>query len=115
VYEGAVETFEKDCANAYGWWQKEGVGPRAYSLLSHGERPPLMIYVLWHETNRLAKEISTACIFGSSHENGFASLFQAAREKFPDDPKRANEWIDEFKAAFERVRAANDPDDLLRK
>ena len=115
VFKGAVATFEKDCANAYDWWQKEGAGPTAYLLLSHGERPPLMIYILWRETTRLAKEIATACIYGSSLENALVNDVRWAREKFRDDPKAANEWIDEFKTMLGRIRAANDPDDLLKK
>jgi hypothetical protein len=114
VYEGALATFEKDCATAYDWWQKEGAGPTADFPLLYDERPPFMIYILWRETTRLAKAIATACIYGSSLENVLVTGVQWAREKFRDDPKAANELIDEIKALLGRLRAANDPDDLLK-
>jgi hypothetical protein len=74
-----------------------------------------MIYILWRETMRLAKAIATACIYGSSLENALVKGVQCAREKFRDDPKAANELIDEIKALLGPLRAANDPDDLLKK
>ena len=115
VYEGALATFEKDCATAYDWWQKEGAGPTADFPLLYDERPPFMIYILWRETTRLAKEIATACIYGSSLENALVKGVQWAGKKFRGDPKAANELSDEIKALLGRLRAANNPDDLLKK
>jgi hypothetical protein len=115
VYAGALETFEKDCVAAYDWWQKEGAGPTADLPLVHDERPPLMIYILWRETTRLAKEIATASIYGLSLEYASAKGVQWAGEKFRDDPKSADELIDEIKALFGCLSAANEPDNLLKK
>jgi hypothetical protein len=42
-------------------------------------------------------------------------MFNGHEKKFRDDPKTADESIDEVKALLGRLRAANDPDDLLRR
>jgi hypothetical protein len=115
VYDGAVTAFEKKCSSAYDWWQQKGAGRTAYLQLSHGERPPLMFYVLWAEATRLAKEIAIASIYGSSLESALASDIRWARENFGDDHQAANEWIDEFKAGLALLRSANEPEDLLEK
>jgi hypothetical protein len=48
-------------------------------------------------------------------ENARHFLNLGARCPLARDPKAGNELIDEIKALFGRVRAANEPDDLLRK
>jgi hypothetical protein len=114
VYVGALEGFEKECATANDWWQKQSDGPTADLPLLHDARPPLMIYILWRETTRLAKEIATASIYGPSLEKALVKGVRWAEEKFRDDPKAAKELIGEIKALFERLRASNEPDDLRK-
>ena len=35
-------------------------------MLANGEQPPLMLYLIWSEYTRLAKQIAAAAIFGGS-------------------------------------------------
>jgi hypothetical protein len=60
--------------------------------LANGEQPPLMLYLVWSEYTRLAKQIAAAAIFGSSISRStklvalpvdLVSRFDAAQD--PDD------------------------------
>ena len=45
---------------AQQWWATEGAGPRCRQMLANGEQPPLMLYLLWTDYTRLAKEVAAA-------------------------------------------------------
>ncbi|MGA7993839.1 MAG: hypothetical protein WCA28_02890 [Bradyrhizobium sp.] len=63
---GTIRHFRKLVTLAQGWWLTEGAAERCAQLLSAGEQPPLMLYLIWSEYTRLAKPIAEAAIFGAS-------------------------------------------------
>ena len=44
----------------------DGAAERCGQMLSRGEQPPLMLYLIWSEYTRLSKSIAAAAIFGPS-------------------------------------------------
>lgn len=63
---GTIRNFRKLVTVAQRWWLTEGAVERCGQLLSNSEQPPLMLYLIWSEYTRLAKQIAAAAIFGSS-------------------------------------------------
>lgn len=63
---GTIRHFRKIVTLAQRWWLTEGAAERCAQLLSNGEQPPLMLYLIWSEYTRLAKLIAGAAIFGAS-------------------------------------------------
>ena len=89
---GTMRNFRKVVTLAQRWWLTEGAADRCAQLLANGEQPPLMLYLIWSEYTRLAKQIAAAAIFGSSISRStklvalpgdFISRFEAAQ--VPDD------------------------------
>ena len=87
-----LRNFRKVVTLAQRWWLTEGAADRCAQLLANGEQPPLMLYLIWSEYTRLAKQIAAAAIFGSSISRStklvalpgdFISRFEAAQD--PDD------------------------------
>ncbi len=62
---GTIRHFRKLVTLAQRWWLTEGAVERCAQLLSRGEQPPLMCYLIWSEYTRLAKQIAAAAIFGA--------------------------------------------------
>lgn len=84
---GILRTFRKVVVVAQKWWANDGAEMRCAEMLAAGQQlPPLMLYLVWLEQNRLAKEV-------------------AAAAAFPDEAARASE-------AWARFEAAQDPDNL---
>ena len=63
---GTIRHFRKLVTVAQQWWLTEGANERCAQMLANGEQPPLMLYLVWSEYTRLAKQIAAAAIFGSS-------------------------------------------------
>lgn len=63
---GTIRHFRKLVTVAQRWWLTEGAVERCGQMLARGEQPPLMLYVVWSEYTRLAKQIAAATVFGSS-------------------------------------------------
>ncbi|WP_156041806.1 hypothetical protein [Bradyrhizobium sp. URHD0069] len=89
---GTIRNFRKVVTLAQRWWFTEGAPDRCAQLLAHGEQPPLMLYLVWSEYTRLAKQIAAAAIFGSSISRSaklvalpvdLVSRFEGAQD--PDD------------------------------
>jgi hypothetical protein len=57
---GTLHHFRKLVILAQQWWAMEGAGPRCRQMLANGEKPPLMLYLVWTDYTRLAKEIAAA-------------------------------------------------------
>jgi hypothetical protein len=90
---GTIRHFRKLVTLAQQWWLTEGAVERCGQLLSNGEQPPLMLYLIWSEYTRLAKQIAAAAIFGSSIDRS-AQLVALPADIIP------------------RFEAAKDPGDL---
>jgi hypothetical protein len=91
---GTIHNFRKLVTLAHRWWLAEGAAERCTEMLARAEQPPLMLYLIWSEYTRLAKQITAAAIFGASID---ASAKPEAR------PIGLNPHFE----------AANDPSDLL--
>ena len=63
---GTIRHFRKLVTLAQLWWLTEGAVDRCCQMLTSGEQPPLMLYLVWSEYTRLAKHIAAAAIFGGS-------------------------------------------------
>jgi hypothetical protein len=90
-FSGTLRNFRKVVVIARQWWALEGSGPRCHEMLVRHEKPPLMVYLIWLEYTRLAKEIAIA----------------AAHHWF--EPNAAPKALAETMA---RLESALDPDDL---
>jgi hypothetical protein len=90
---GTIRHFRKLVTLAQRWWLTEGAVERCTEMLARGEQPPLMLYLIWSEYTRLAKQIAAAAIFGSSIDRA-AKLVALPAELIP------------------RFEAAKDPGDL---
>jgi hypothetical protein len=63
---GTIRNFRKIVTVAQKWWLTEGATERCDQLIASGQQPPLMLYLVWSEYTRLAKQIAAAAVFGSS-------------------------------------------------
>jgi hypothetical protein len=63
---GTIRNFRKLVTLAQRWWLTEGATERCAQMLARAEQPPLMLYLIWSEYTRLAKQITAATFFGAS-------------------------------------------------
>ncbi|MEA2822514.1 MAG: hypothetical protein QOJ86_4518 [Bradyrhizobium sp.] len=59
-FSGTLQHFRKLVVLAQQWWATEGAGPRCRQMVEAGEKPPLMLYLVWTDYTRLAKEVAIA-------------------------------------------------------
>jgi hypothetical protein len=57
---GTLTTFRKVAVLARQWWETDGAQARCSRMLAEQQVPPLMLYLVWQEYTRLAKEIAAA-------------------------------------------------------
>jgi len=105
-----LTNFRKVVRLAQQWWDTEGAGSRCAQMLAERERPPLMLYLIWSDYTRLAKEIASAAIYGASTERAREALELQLAER-PAELKAALEALPE---TINRLEAAEDPEDLAR-
>jgi hypothetical protein len=86
---GTIRNFRKLVTLAQQWWLTEGAVERCGQMLASGEQPPLMLFLVWSEYTRLAKQITAAAIFGTSIDRtaklvalppGLIPRFEAAKD-----------------------------------
>jgi hypothetical protein len=63
---GTIRNFRKIVTIAQQWWLTEGAAERCVQLIANRQQPPLMLYLVWSEYTRLAKQVAGAAVFGSS-------------------------------------------------
>jgi hypothetical protein len=97
-FSGIRSNFRKITVVARRWWALEGSEPRCQEMLARGEKPPLMLYLVWLEYTRLAKEIAAAAI---------------SRRDVVDRRPELNAALAPFVKTMARLERASDPDDLL--
>jgi hypothetical protein len=81
-------------------------------MLAEQQVPPLMLYLVWLEYTRLAKEIAAAASFGPSIDRAIEKRREILAKEFADRPGELGAALDELRetmAAFENTR---DPSDL---
>lgn len=89
---GTLSSFRKLTVLAQQWWATEGAEARCSQMLAEHEKPPMMLYLISAEYTRLAKEIASAAVFGSSADRAPA--------------------LDELTQTMASFESARDPDDL---
>ena len=92
-FSGTLYHFRKLVVLAQQWWAMEGADARCREMLASGEKPPLMLYLIWTDYTRLAKEIAAA------------ALGRAVNDAEPADADALTEMMD-------RLQRAEDPADL---
>jgi hypothetical protein len=89
---GTIRNFRRIVTVAQQWWLTEGATERCGQLIENGQQPPLVLYLVWSEYTRLAKQVAAAAVFGSSINRSpklvalpedLISRFETARD--PDD------------------------------
>jgi hypothetical protein len=93
-FSGTLQHFRKLVVLAQQWWATEGAGPRCRQMIEAGEKPPLMLYLVWTDYTRLAKEVAAAGL-SRAIERGAA----------PAD-------LDALMQAMARLQQAGEPGDL---
>jgi hypothetical protein len=93
-FSGTLQHFRKLVVLAQQWWATEGAGPRCRQMIEAGEKPPLMLYLVWTDYTRLAKEVAAAGL-SRAIDRGAA----------PAD-------LDALMQTMARLRDAGEPDDL---
>jgi hypothetical protein len=94
-FSGTLHHFRKLVVLAQQWWATEGAGARCRQMLENGEKPPLMLYLVWTDYTRLAKEVAAAGL-SRAIERGAA----------PAD-------LDALVQTMARLQQTDEPDDLL--
>jgi hypothetical protein len=61
-FSGTLYHFRKLAVLAQQWWAMEGADARCRDMLATGEKPPLMLYLIWTDYTRLAREIAAAAL-----------------------------------------------------
>jgi hypothetical protein len=111
-FSGTLSNFRKITGLARQWWAMDGAGERCSQMLAEGEKPPLMLYLLWTEYARLAKEVAAAAFFGPSIEQAITRRGEALKSEFAGRPEALNSAVDELAETMASFERACDPDDL---
>jgi hypothetical protein len=82
-------------------------------MLVDREKPPLMLYLIWAEYTRLAKEIASAAFFGSSIDRAIDQRCEVLNREFAGRPDELNSALDEFTEIMASFESTRDPDDLI--
>jgi hypothetical protein len=93
-FSGTLQHFRKLVVLAQQWWATEGAAARCRQMLADGEKPPLMLYLVWTDYTRLAREVAAAGL-SRAIERGAA----------PAD-------LDALVQTLARLQQADDPGDL---
>jgi hypothetical protein len=112
-FSATLSNFRKVTALAQEWWAMEGAGERCSQMLAERGNPPLMLYLIWTEYTRLAKEVAAAALFGSSIDRAIARRREVLRSKFSGRPAELNSALDELAETMASFERARDPDDLI--
>ena len=79
-----LTSFCKVVRIAQQWWETEGAAQRCQQMLAERQKPPLMLYLIWSDYTRLAKEIAIApAMRAPETDRETMNRLEAARE--PED------------------------------
>jgi hypothetical protein len=112
-FSGTLSNFRKVTGLAQQWWAMEGAGERCSQMLAERGNPPLMLYLIWTEYTRLAKEVAAAAFFGAPIERAVAERAEVLTSKFAGRPDELNAALDEITEKMVNFERARDPDDLV--
>ena len=86
---------------------------RCSKMLLEREKPPLILYLIWTEYTRLAKEVAAAAFFGAPIERAVAKRAEVLTSKFAGRPDELDSALDEVTETVANFERARDPDDLI--
>jgi len=109
-FSGTLRNFRKITVLAQQWWEMKDADARCNQMLEEREKPPLLLYLIWTEYTRLAKEVASAAFFGSSIDRAIDRRHKVLNQEFTGRAAELSPALAETIASFERAR---DPDDLL--
>jgi hypothetical protein len=112
-FSGTLSNFRKITGLARQWWATEGAGERCSQMLARGEKPPLMLYLIWTEYTRLAKEVAAAAFFGASIERAIGGRRDTLKSEFAGRPAELDAALEELAETIASFERARDPDDLI--
>jgi hypothetical protein len=112
-FSGTLRNFRKITVLARQWWAMEGAEARCAQMLREQQKPPLMLYLIWLEYTRLAKEIAIAAIHGPSLDLAAARDRAQLTQSLAARPAELQAALDALSATMTRLESARDPDDLL--
>ena len=90
----------------------EGAGQRCSDMLARREQPPLMIYLVWSDYTRLAKDIASAAIFGSPADHSEKEQRHYFSQPLAGASAEPGKTVAMFTVSADRLKRAQDPDDL---
>src|SRR3954470_14779114 len=109
---GTLSSFRKIAVLGQQWWAMEGADARYHQMLAEQQAPPLMLYLVWMEYTRLAKEIASATNFGPSVERAIEKRRASLAKEFSERPAELSAALDELKETMAGFGNARDPGDL---
>src|SRR5712692_1297275 len=112
-FSGTLTNFRKVTTLALQWWAMAGADERCGQMLAKHEKPPLMLYLIWTEYTRLAKQVASAAFFGSSIERAIEGRREVLKSEFAGRPAEHNSALDELAETMASFERARDPDDLI--
>jgi hypothetical protein len=108
-----LRNFRKIALVAQQWWALDGAGPRCHRMLVERQYPPLVVYLIWLEYTRLAKEIASAAIYGSSIDKAETRDREHFTRELAGRHTELASALDALADTMGRLRGAHEPDDLL--
>jgi hypothetical protein len=108
-----LRNFRKIVMVAQRWWALDGAGARSRRILAERQYPPLMAYLIWLEYTRLAKQIASAAIYGSSIDKAETRDRDHFTRELAGHPAELASALDAIANTMGRLRGAHEPDDLL--
>jgi len=111
-YFGTLRKFRRIVVTAQQWWAIEGAEPRCHRMLADREFPPLVIYLMWLEYTRLAKEVAAATILGSSIDKSTNGLCETLARRLSDQPSQPLVTLETLDDARSLLNKAHEPNDL---
>ena len=109
---GTLSTFRKIIVLGQQWWAMEGADARYSQMLAAQQVPPLMLYLVWLEYTRLAKEIASAARFGPSIDRAIEKRRETLAQEFTDRPGELGAALDELRETMAAFENAREPSDL---
>lgn len=113
-FTGTLRNFRKITMVGQQWWATEGAEARCRQMLTQNEKPPLMLYLIWAEYTRLAKEVAAAALFGPSLDRAVDRRREVLAREFAGRPAELESALDDLSETMADFAKAGDPDDLLR-
>jgi hypothetical protein len=111
-FSGTLSSFRKIVTLAQQWWAMEGADARYGHMLAEQQVPPLMLYLVWLEYTRLAKEIASAASFGPTIDRAVEKRRETLAKEFADRPAELGAALDELRETMAAFENAREPSDL---